>query len=135
VIRLAWTIYLSVMLVLCPGCSTWKAMQPPISSAPTYGPLPTRIRVVLWSREEFILHEPTIVRDSLFGIREVSAEVPSAMFFNESSRESCAIDMKQVRSLEERKPDTTRTLMLLIPVAVIIGLTVWSLATTDWDNY
>jgi len=133
--RIVWAMLLSVVLVFSPGCSSWKALSPPANGAPTHGPLPTRIRVVLWNREEFIMHEPTIVRDSLFGIREVSAEVPSAMFFNESSRESCAIDMKQVRSIEERKPDTGRTLVLLIPVVVIIGLAVGVLATTDWSSY
>jgi hypothetical protein len=110
-------------------------MPPSTSSAPTWGPLPTRIRVVLRSHEAFVVHQPTILRDSLFGIREVSAEVPSAMFFNESSRESCAIALKDVRSIEERKPDTAGTVVLLIPVAVIVGLTVWFFVAVASGDY
>ena len=125
-------VYLSVLLVLCQGCSTWKAVEPPLSTAPT-PPVrhPERVRVVLRNYEAFIVHEPRVARDSLFGMREVKLELQLGQTYQESSRESCAIAMKDARTIEERKLDKAGTALLLIRVAVLI----WFLGTVSSDTY
>jgi hypothetical protein len=121
---------LAGMLVVSPGCSTWKAIEPPTpaapptSTTPSYGALPLRIRVVLRSDVAFVVHGATIGRDSLFGMREVTSEARSGLISSGSTRESCAVALKDVRSLEERKPDRAGTRALLIPIAFFVGLLV-----------
>ena len=122
---LAWVL----IALTSPGCSTWKAAESPLHPASISASAPSRLRVVLRNYEAFVVHEPTVARDSLFGMREVKLELQPGRTHQESSRESCAIAMKDVRTIEERKVDGVGTAFLLIPVGVLI----WFLATVGDD--
>lgn len=75
---------------------------------------PNRIRVTLTDREEVVLRQPQIVKDSLYGVRSSSTPQPGGR-----ARE--AVALADVDHVAIRKTDPLATTLLLVPAAAVVA--------------
>lgn len=105
-------------LLVASGCSSWKRLQPITPSAYAEAGVTSQMRVFLTDGRVMTVHSPRIVGDTLRGLCSTSLEAKSAMIGGGSPRESCAVALRDVNSVELKRTDMTRTAILLAFPAV-----------------
>jgi hypothetical protein len=111
-------------LLLASGCSSWKRVQSPISaSALVDAGSASQMRIELTDARVITVHSPVIAGDTLRGMCASSSQSRSAVFTDDSPRDSCSFAIRDIRAAETRRANVVGT-ALLLGVPVVLALVI-----------
>jgi hypothetical protein len=109
----------SALLVLS-GCSSWQPIRPVPSGAPGQAPLPERVRVILAGERVVFVEQPRIVGDSLRGVCERVPATLAGLVTTGSTRDTCAIALRDVEAIEDHRHPGTAPGALLVATTLVL---------------
>lgn len=118
-------------LLVAGGCSSWGRLEPITPSAYVEAGSSSQVRVELTDGRVVVVHAAHMEGDTLRGLCATSLTAKSALFDSEEPRDSCAFALRDMKTAEAKRPNPTKTVILL---AVPVGLFVAIIATLAGQN-